>query len=106
MLSLQVELKDGRQLEGDFQCLDKHGNLVLSNSCELIENPLSKQSERQMGMVLIPKAYQVKVQVKVSEVILNMIPANIYALLSVAPHTCVQVPTYPYLRCRAPSQRR
>jgi small nuclear ribonucleoprotein (snRNP)-like protein len=63
---LQVELKDGRQIEGDFQCLDKQGNLVLSNSCELIDNPLSKQPERQMGMVLIPKAYQVKVQVKVS----------------------------------------
>ena len=39
---------------------------MLSNSSELLDSPLSKQPERHMGLVLIPKAFQVKVQVKVS----------------------------------------
>lgn len=29
---VQVEVVDGRVLEGDFSCLDTRGNLVLSNA--------------------------------------------------------------------------
>lgn len=33
--SVQVRVKDGRLLEGDFHCLDKLGNIILNNTDQL-----------------------------------------------------------------------
>jgi small nuclear ribonucleoprotein (snRNP)-like protein len=66
LMLLQVTLNDQRVLEGDFQCLDKQGNLILGNSVEACVNPTSgKREERPMGMVLISKDRQAKVEVQV-----------------------------------------
>jgi small nuclear ribonucleoprotein (snRNP)-like protein len=63
---MQVTLNDQRVLEGDFQCLDKQGNLILGNSIEACLNPISgKREERPMGMVLISKDRQAKVEMQV-----------------------------------------
>lgn len=35
MAAEQVEVKDGRVLEGDFYCLDKQGNIVINNTQQL-----------------------------------------------------------------------
>ena len=32
---VQVGVKDGRMLEGDFHCLDKLGNIILNNTNQL-----------------------------------------------------------------------
>ena len=32
---VQVGVKDGRVLEGDFHCLDKLGNIILNNTNQL-----------------------------------------------------------------------
>lgn len=34
----QVVLLDDRVITGDFQCLDKQGNLILGNACEIIDH--------------------------------------------------------------------
>ncbi|KIZ00764.1 hypothetical protein MNEG_7200 [Monoraphidium neglectum] len=34
----KVILIDGRVIVGDFQCLDKQGNLILGNACEIISH--------------------------------------------------------------------
>eukprot|EP00877_Chromochloris_zofingiensis_P000826 jgi/Chrzof1/10744/Cz05g10240.t1 len=63
---LKVTLTGGRVLVGDFACLDKQGNLILSNTNEFIDNGSSKPTERQMGMVLVPKAQQADVHMQVT----------------------------------------
>ena len=62
-----MHLKSGRVLTGDFTCLDPQGNLILNNACELVANG-EKQfaTERPMGMVLVLKNQQEKVQMQVS----------------------------------------
>ena len=40
----QVTLPDGRVVTGDFQCLDKQGNLILGNAHELIHHHSSSAS--------------------------------------------------------------
>ena len=30
----QVTVKDGRELIGDFQCMDNYGNIILANTVE------------------------------------------------------------------------
>ena len=34
---LQVHVKDGRVLVGDFNCLDKQGNMILTNTYEVMQ---------------------------------------------------------------------
>lgn len=59
----RVVVKGGRIIEGDFQCLDKQGNLVLGNAVELLTGAASGQSSRQLGMVLIPEPQQQEILV-------------------------------------------
>lgn len=61
----QVTLVSDRKIEGDFQCLDKQGNLILGNSVEKTPDAQGKVDERLLGMVLIPKAQQKDVQIEV-----------------------------------------
>jgi small nuclear ribonucleoprotein (snRNP)-like protein len=76
----QVVLPSGRIIEGDLACLDKQGNLILSNASEHIltagssssstSSTSSKTSSEpqttQLGMVLVPKAQQKEVSLRVS----------------------------------------
>jgi small nuclear ribonucleoprotein (snRNP)-like protein len=83
----QVLLPSGRIIEGDLACLDKQGNLILSNAVEHIltassssstgssstqatgggSSSSSKQPQTtQLGMVLVPKAQQQEVSLRVS----------------------------------------
>jgi small nuclear ribonucleoprotein (snRNP)-like protein len=62
---LWVQLKDGRNLCGYLTCLDKQGNIILSNATEAeppkkIENSqvMTKGQSRLVGTVLIPKNYR------------------------------------------------
>lgn len=50
---------------GDFQCLDKQGNLILGNAHETVTTATGASENKHMGMVLIPKEQQVKVEVQV-----------------------------------------
>jgi small nuclear ribonucleoprotein (snRNP)-like protein len=76
-------LPSGRIIEGDLACLDKQGNLILSNASEHIltsgtSSASSSSSTRtsstsssqpqttQLGMVLVPKAQQQEVALRVS----------------------------------------
>lgn len=70
----QVLLPSGRVIEGDLACLDKQGNLILSNACEHIPTGSStgskstsqQQQTTPLGMVLVPKAQQQEVSLKVT----------------------------------------
>lgn len=72
----QVVLPSGRVIEGDLACLDKQGNLILSNAAEHIvtagsSNSSSSQAQQHpqttpLGMVLVPKAQQQEVSLRVS----------------------------------------
>jgi len=57
-----VRLHDGRTLAGDFQCLDREGNLVLANTAQLAA--AAPGEPRHMGMVIIPLAQQAAVAVE------------------------------------------
>ena len=46
--------------------LHVQGNIILSSTFETVVTSLGKTEERGMGMVLIPKAYQAKVELQVS----------------------------------------
>ncbi|GMH45589.1 hypothetical protein BSKO_13546 [Bryopsis sp. KO-2023] len=63
---LKVNIKDGRVLVGQFHCLDKQGNLILSNACEQVESSSSQEPERYLGMVMIPPDMQTGCFVKAS----------------------------------------
>ena len=59
-----MTLKDGRVLMGDFQCLDKQGNLILGNTFETVTTSSGKQEDRHMGVVLVPFHYQTNVELQ------------------------------------------
>lgn len=54
---MQVNIKDGRVLIGNFHCLDKQGNLILVNTCEEVKAN-GFPFERCLGMVMIPPDMQ------------------------------------------------
>lgn len=79
----QVVLPSGRIIEGDLACLDKQGNLILTNASEHIltaganstnsdsssstsSTTSSQPQTTQLGMVLVPKAQQKEVSLRVS----------------------------------------
>ncbi len=64
----QVTLHDDRVLFGDLQCLDKQGNLILSNTVEqhaAVGAAGAKPAERIMGTVLVPFKQQADVHMQV-----------------------------------------
>ncbi|PNH05205.1 hypothetical protein TSOC_008561 [Tetrabaena socialis] len=63
---MRVVLASERVLKGDFTCLDKQGNLILSNTVEEVVTPGGKAEERHMGLVLVPVQQQRKVELLVS----------------------------------------
>jgi small nuclear ribonucleoprotein (snRNP)-like protein len=58
----QVTLNDSRVFVGEFQCLDKQGNLVLGRASELMG---PGGGERPVGMALVPAAQRRLVEVQV-----------------------------------------
>ncbi|KAI8473941.1 MAG: hypothetical protein J3K34DRAFT_383530 [Monoraphidium minutum] len=86
----RVVLADDRVVVGDFQCLDKQGNLILGNAAEIIQHhaparpPASggpangggggaagaaaggAPHEKVLGTILVPKARQKDVQLQVT----------------------------------------
>mmetsp|Transcript_11492 Transcript_11492/g.20355 ORF Transcript_11492/g.20355 Transcript_11492/m.20355 type:complete len:106 (-) Transcript_11492:522-839(-) len=64
--TFKVTLDDGRVFEGEFQCLDKQGNLILGRA---VERMGGTSEDRQVGMVLVPRAHckDVSVQILSSE---------------------------------------
>jgi hypothetical protein len=56
-----VTLLDGRILQGDFQCLDKDGNLIMSSTYETVGTSLGIPNDRFMGTVLIPGSFRTRV---------------------------------------------
>ncbi len=65
-LLVQVTLISDRVLEGDFACLDKQGNIILSNTFEQVTTASGGREERHMGLVLVPIQQQRKVELQVS----------------------------------------
>ena len=65
-MHVQVVLRDGRVLWGDFQSFDKQGNLILGQTHESVATSTGKVEERHMGMVLIPHEQQAKVELQAS----------------------------------------
>lgn len=64
-LLAQVTLISDRVLEGDFACLDKQGNIILSNTFEQVTTASGGREERHMGLVLVPIQQQRKVELQV-----------------------------------------
>ncbi|GIL70362.1 hypothetical protein Vretimale_3543 [Volvox reticuliferus] len=62
----RVTLISGRVLEGDFTCLDRQGNIILSNTFEQVTTASGRREERHMGLVLVPIAQQHKVELQVT----------------------------------------
>ncbi|GLC74780.1 hypothetical protein PLESTF_001555500 [Pleodorina starrii] len=62
----RVTLISGRVLEGDFTCLDKQGNIILTNTFEQVTTASGKREERHMGLVLVPTDQQRKVELQTS----------------------------------------
>ena len=58
---VRVELSDSRVLVGRFACLDKQRNILLVDVCEFrgASAGLRQQSERSLGIVLVPRRWVV-----------------------------------------------
>ncbi|KAI3433568.1 hypothetical protein D9Q98_003379 [Chlorella vulgaris] len=54
----KVQVKDGRVLVGDFSCLDRLGNIILSNTYEHMQLN-GEMHEKVMGQVLVPASHRV-----------------------------------------------
>ncbi|EFJ50931.1 hypothetical protein VOLCADRAFT_116657 [Volvox carteri f. nagariensis] len=59
----RVTLVSGRVLEGDFTCLDRQGNIILSNTFEQVTTAPGREG-RHMGLVLVPTNQQQKVELQ------------------------------------------
>ncbi|KAK9805178.1 hypothetical protein WJX72_003803 [[Myrmecia] bisecta] len=73
---LKVCVKDGRELIGEFQCLDKQGNLILGNTFQQIRDPNSlpgqPPEERHMGQVLVPAAHRVSCELEDQQAVADL----------------------------------
>ena len=72
-LPLRIRLSDGRVITGRFTCLDKQRNLLLTDTHELLPKGAdesgagvapSRQSERHLGTVLVPRRHIVSCQAR------------------------------------------
>jgi len=50
---MRIELKDGRILQGSFECLDFKMNIILQRTCQ-INTGISKNKRSHLGSVMIP----------------------------------------------------
>ena len=61
---LQIQVRDGRVLIGDFTCIDKQGNIILNQTVEQYESN-GKLEEKVLGQVLIPATQRVSCECEV-----------------------------------------
>jgi small nuclear ribonucleoprotein (snRNP)-like protein len=65
--NIRIRISDGRLIEGEFQCVDKHMNFIIGNATEYHNHTddntaLSKSSSsRALGMSVIPGNHVIKV---------------------------------------------
>ena len=63
-LLLQITVLDGRELVGDFVCLDKQGNIILHQAVEKVEID-GRVEEKFMGQILVPAQQRAACEVEV-----------------------------------------
>ncbi|GAX82479.1 hypothetical protein CEUSTIGMA_g9906.t1 [Chlamydomonas eustigma] len=61
---LKVTLTDGRTVYGDFLSVDVQGAIVIGNAHEEVLTSSGNVEKRNMGMVLVPKSFQKKVELQ------------------------------------------
>lgn len=63
---MRVGVTDGRTFFGKFHCLDKQGNIILSDTVEQMEGSSSSADAelRHLGLVLIPAIHQTSCHVE------------------------------------------
>lgn len=59
-----VHIPDGRAFCGTFVCVDSGRNIILANTDETRSTTEGRTSTRNVGMVMIPGSYVVKVEVQ------------------------------------------
>ncbi|PSC68263.1 LSM domain-containing 1 [Micractinium conductrix] len=57
----RIHVRDGRVLVGDFNCLDRQGNIILANTHEVL-TVAGRPHEKLMGQVLVPAAHRVSIE--------------------------------------------
>ena len=61
--SLRVHMTDGRVVTGLFDCVDKHGNVILDRALEW-KSLAEPATERSVGYVLVPGKHIVKAEIE------------------------------------------
>mmetsp|Transcript_44083 Transcript_44083/g.140350 ORF Transcript_44083/g.140350 Transcript_44083/m.140350 type:complete len:115 (-) Transcript_44083:141-485(-) len=62
---MKIGIKDGRTLVGNFNCIDKQGNIVLINTLECGGGEGDGGSpQRTLGLVLVPASHRVSCHVE------------------------------------------
>lgn len=68
--NIRIRISDGRLIEGEFQCFDKHMNFIIGNAIEYHnhsnnnnddDKTISNLSSRSLGMSVIPGNHVIKV---------------------------------------------
>lgn len=61
---MQVELSDGRLVEGHLECFDKLGNMILGDAYEVRDKNGSSRSRFALGLVLAPSSAIAAIRVR------------------------------------------
>ena len=61
--SVRVELGDGRIVQGTLECLDKLGNMILSDATDVSRSRSTRRTSR-LGLVMAPGHAKVSVKVR------------------------------------------
>lgn len=61
-----VHIPDGRAFRGMFVCVDSDVNIILANTDEVSTAPNGSTSSRNVGMVMVPGEFLVKIEVQQS----------------------------------------
>lgn len=77
-----VHIPDGRAFCGTFVCVDSGRNIILANTDEIRLTPEGRMSTRNVGMVMVPGNFVVKVEIQQdsSQSILTALPPASMAL--------------------------
>ena len=60
---LRVHMTDGRVVTGLFDCIDKHGNVILDRALEW-KSATAPETERPIGYVLVPGKHITKAEIQ------------------------------------------
>ncbi|KAK9787130.1 hypothetical protein WJX73_005175 [Symbiochloris irregularis] len=63
---VRVNVRDGRELVGELQCIDKEQNLLLAATWELVRDKAGNVvDQKQVGAVLVPLAVRAATEIEV-----------------------------------------